>query len=88
MRSRTINIKGNLIDFATPLVMGIVNVTPDSFYEGCRMQTETDITYRVEQIIKEGAGMIDIGAYSSRPNAKNVSPQEEMERLRDRKSVV
>lgn len=82
LNTQYINVNGSLMDLSKPCVMGILNVTPDSFYEGCRMQTETDITYRVEQIIKEGAGMIDIGAYSSRPNAKNVSPQEEMERLR------
>lgn len=82
LNTQYINVNGSLMDLSKPCVMGILNVTPDSFYEGCRMQTETDITYRVEQIIKEGAGMIDIGAYSSRSNAKNVSPQEEMERLR------
>ncbi|WP_297328666.1 dihydropteroate synthase [uncultured Bacteroides sp.] len=82
LNTQYINVNGSLMDLSKPCVMGILNVTPDSFYEGCRMQTETDITYRVEQIIKEGAGMIDIGAYSSRFNAKNVSPQEEMERLR------
>lgn len=77
-----INVNGSLLDLSTPCVMGILNVTPDSFYAGSRMQTEADIAARVEQIVKEGAGIIDIGAYSSRPNADPVSVQEEMERLR------
>lgn len=77
-----INVNGSLLDLSTPCVMGILNVTPDSFYAGSRMQTEADIAARVEQIVKEGAGIIDIGAYSSRPNADPVSAREEMERLR------
>lgn len=77
-----INANGMLLDLSTPCVMGILNVTPDSFYAGSRMRTEEEIARRVEQIVSEGAGVIDIGAYSSRPNADNVSPQEEMERLR------
>jgi dihydropteroate synthase len=77
-----INVSGKLLDLSTPCVMGILNVTPDSFYAGSRMQTEETITRRVHQIMDEGAAMIDIGAYSSRPNADNVTPQEEMERLR------
>lgn len=80
--SKSINVNGSLLDLSTPCVMGILNVTPDSFYDGCRMQTETEISARVQQILDEGAGMIDIGAYSSRPNAENVSSREEMERLR------
>lgn len=77
-----INANGTLLDLSTPCVMGILNVTPDSFYAGSRMRTEEEIARRVEQIVSEGAGIIDIGAYSSRPNAENVSPREEMERLR------
>lgn len=77
-----INANGMLLDLSTPCVMGILNVTPDSFYAGSRMRTEEEIARRVEQIVSEGAGIIDIGAYSSRPNADNVSSQEEMERLR------
>ena len=82
MLHKTLNIRGTLTSLDTPLVMGILNVTPDSFYAGSRMQTEIDITHRIEQIVGEGAGIIDVGAYSSRPNAENVSPAEEMERLR------
>lgn len=77
-----ININGRLMDLSTPCVMGILNVTPDSFYSGSRMQTEKEITCRAEQILKDGAGIIDIGAYSSRPDAADVSAREEMERLR------
>ena len=82
MLNYTINANGQLIDLGTPQVMGILNVTPDSFYSGSRKQTETEIAERVEQILAEGGQMIDVGAYSSRPNADDVSTKEEMERLR------
>ena len=82
MLNYTINANGQLIDLGTPQVMGILNVTPDSFYSGSRKLTETEIAERVEQILAEGGQMIDIGAYSSRPNADDVSTKEEMERLR------
>lgn len=82
LQSKYINVNGFLLDLSSPCVMGILNVTPDSFYAGSRMQTEIDITHRIEQIVGEGAGIIDVGAYSSRSNAENVSPAEEMERLR------
>lgn len=80
--SRTIQVNGRLMDLSTPKVMGILNVTPDSFFAGSRKESESDITARVEQILDEGADIIDIGAYSSRPNAADVSPEEEMQRLR------
>lgn len=80
--SYTIQVNGTLIDFSTPRVMGILNVTPDSFYAGSRKETETEIAARVEQILAEGADMIDIGAYSSRPDADDVTPEEEAARLR------
>ena len=82
LQSKYINVNGSLLDLSSPCVMGILNVTPDSFYAGSRMQTEADITSRIGQIVAEGAAIIDVGAYSSRPNAENVSPAEEMERLR------
>ena len=82
MKDKYINVNGKLMDLSTPRVMGILNVTPDSFYAGSRMQTEEAIAQRVRQIVDEGADMIDIGAYSSRPNADHVSQEEEMERLR------
>jgi len=78
----TANIKGELMDFSSPKVMGILNITPDSFFSGSRKQTEKEIAERVIQIIEEGAGIIDVGGYSSRPNAVFVSEEEEMERLR------
>lgn len=80
--SKYINVNGSLLDLSVPCVMGILNVTPDSFYAGSRMQTETDIARRVRQIVDEGAAIIDIGAYSSRPGAEDISPREEMDRLR------
>lgn len=84
----TINVKGQLLDLNTPQVMGILNVTPDSFYSGSRMQTEQEITGRVQQIIDEGASIIDIGAYSSRPNAQHISADEEMDRLRTGLGII
>lgn len=77
-----INVKGQLLDLSSPQVMGILNVTPDSFYAGSRVQTEEEIARRARQILDEGASIIDIGAYSSRPNAEHISAEEEMRRLR------
>lgn len=79
---RYLNINGQLLDLSVPQVMGILNVTPDSFYAGSRMQTEADIIVRAQQIMDEGASIIDIGAYSSRPKAEHISSEEEMNRLR------
>ena len=78
----SINVGGRLIDLSTPRVMGIVNVTPDSFYADSRVQREKEIRQRVRQIVSEGGEMIDVGAYSSRPGADDVSAEKEMERLR------
>ena len=78
----TINIHGRLMDLAKPQVMGILNVTPDSFYAASRKQTETEIAERANQIIAEGATMIDVGACSTRPGFQEISEAEEMERLR------
>lgn len=78
----TINVKGRLVDFSEPQVMGILNVTPDSFFVGSRKQTEHEIAERARQIIAEGATMIDIGGCSTRPNAELATEAEEMERLR------
>ena len=77
-----INVNGRLIDLSEPQVMGILNVTPDSFYAGSRMETEKDIINRLHQITSEGASILDIGAYSSRPDAEHISTEEEMNRLR------
>ncbi len=77
-----INVNGKLLDLSCTQVMGILNVTPDSFYSGCRAQTEKDIADRARQILEEGASIIDIGAYSSRPNAEHITAEEELNRLR------
>ena len=82
MMNYNINVGGRLLDFKKPRVMGILNVTPDSFFADSRKQSERDIRDRAEQIVREGAAIIDVGAYSSRPGADDVSAKEEMERLR------
>lgn len=82
MMGYTINVGGRLMDLSEPQVMGIVNITPDSFYEGSRKQSEEEIARRANQIIDEGGTIIDIGAFSTRPGAPEVSEDEEMARLR------
>jgi dihydropteroate synthase len=77
----TINCKGKLIDLSTPKVMGILNVTPDSFYDGGRFKEESSILNQVECMLTEGATFIDVGAYSSRPGADHVSETEELQRI-------
>lgn len=84
----TINIKGRLMDLSTPQVMGILNVTPDSFYSGSRKQTEMEIAQRANQIIKEGGSIIDVGAFSTRPGADEVSEEEEGRRLKFALDIV
>jgi dihydropteroate synthase len=77
----TINCKGKLIDISSPKVMGILNVTPDSFFDGGKYKNETDILLQVKKMLLEGATFIDIGAYSSRPGAKHISEEEELQRI-------
>ncbi|SDH77367.1 Dihydropteroate synthase [Flavobacterium omnivorum] len=77
----TINCKGILIDLATPKVMGILNVTPNSFFDGGKYKNETEILSQVEKMLLDGAAFIDIGAYSSKPNAEFVSEKEEISRI-------
>lgn len=77
----TINCKGNLIDLSTPKVMGILNCTPDSFFDGGKYKSESDILHQVEKMLEEGATFIDIGAYSSKPGADFVSEEEELKRI-------
>ena len=77
----TINCKGSLIDLSVPKVMGILNITPDSFYDGGKYSSESDIIQQVENMLSEGATFIDIGAYSSRPGAHHISEKEELQRI-------
>lgn len=81
MLYKTLNIRGTLTSLEVPLVMGILNITPDSFYADSRKQTEAAIEDRIQTILSEGGQIIDIGGYSSRPDAAEVSPEEEIKRL-------
>lgn len=80
--AKYLNVNGRLLDLSTPCVMGILNLTPDSFYVHSRMETDEAIAARTHQIVDEGAAIVDVGAYSSRPGAADVSAGEEMARLR------
>ena len=81
LQHSTINCKGQLIDLSQPKVMGILNITPNSFYDGGKYKDETQILNQVEKMLKDGATFIDVGAYSSKPNADFVSVEEEISRL-------
>ena len=78
----TINVRGQLMDLSQPRVMGILNVTPDSFFERSRVQTEHEIIIRARKLVSEGAAIVDIGACSTRPGSEPTSEAEEMRRLR------
>ena len=84
----TLNIKGRLLDLSEPKVMGILNATPDSFFADSRKQTEREIAERADEIVAQGGTFIDVGAYSTRPGAAEVSVEEETERMRMALSVV
>lgn len=84
----TINVRGQLVDLSSPVVMGILNATPDSFYSGSRKQTETEIADRANQIIAEGGKIIDVGAFSTRLGAEIVSVEEETQRLKRALAIV
>ena len=84
----TLNIKGRLLSLEQPQVMGILNCSPASFFAGSRKQSEKDIAERAHQIVAEGGTIIDVGAFSTRPGAQEVSEEEEMERLRRALPVV
>lgn len=83
-----LNLSGNLFSLEIPQVMGIINITPDSFYAGSRKQSELDILQRTQEIISQGGSFIDVGAYSSRPNAADVSALEEMNRLKPALKII
>ncbi len=78
---KTINCKGKLIDLSTPKVMGIINLTPDSFYDGGKLDSEKEIIHQAEKMLKEGATFLDLGGYSSRPGANFVSETDELNRV-------
>jgi len=80
-RKRTINVGGDLLDLTDPCVMGIINVTPDSFYDGHTLNSEADILDKVEEMVTEGAAIIDVGSISTRPRAELISTKEELSRL-------
>lgn len=80
-KPRYINVRGNLVDLTVPKVMGIINVTPDSFYKSSRLTTEKEIVDAASRMIDDGADFIDIGGYSSRPGAADVTPGEERTRV-------
>jgi len=83
-----LNLKGNLIDLSTPIVMGILNVTPDSFYDGGKHTTGQAILQQAERMLNEGATIIDIGGYSSRPGAENIDKEEEKKRVVESIKIV
>lgn len=76
-----INCKGKLLDLSTPKVMGILNITPDSFYDGGKYKSDLDFLNQTEKMLVQGAAIIDVGAYSSRPDAKFVTEEDELSRL-------
>lgn len=78
---KTINCRGKLIDFSTPKIMGILNVTPDSFFDGGKYKNEGAILKQTAKMLNDGASFIDVGAYSSRPGAKHISEEEELKRI-------
>lgn len=81
MIAKSLNVKGCLLSLSEPVVMGILNITPDSFYKESRKQMDKEIDERIVTILEEGATIVDVGAYSSRPAANDVSAEEEMQRL-------
>ena len=84
----TLNCRGRLLSLEEPQVMGILNVTPDSFYAGSRVQTEQEVARRVHEVMQQGGRVIDVGACSTRPGSAPVSQQEEMGRLRTALAVA
>lgn len=85
---KQINVNGQLLDFSSPRIMGILNLTPDSFFAASRKQTEKEIAEQAVRIVEQGGSIIDIGAYSSRPNADHIDAAEEMARLRKGLQIV
>jgi len=82
LMTKILNIRGQLFDFSTPVVMGILNLTPDSFYANSRVEANKTLIQRAEEMLQAGATILDIGAFSTRPGAEEVSEKEEMQRLK------
>ncbi|PRY10876.1 dihydropteroate synthase [Pontibacter ummariensis] len=80
-KKSTVNCRGKLLSLDTPLVMGILNVTPDSFYPGSRLNNLSEVLQRTEQMLSDGADILDVGGYSSRPGAVDIAEQEELDRV-------
>lgn len=83
LMTKILNIRGQLFDFSTPVVMGILNLTPDSFYANSRVEANKNLIQRAEEMLQAGATILDIGAFSTRPGAEEVSEKEEMQRLKE-----
>ncbi len=81
MQQFSLNCKGNLLAFNSPIVMGILNLTPDSFFDGGKYKSNLDVLFKVDKMLYDGATIIDIGGFSTRPNAKNISEEEELNRV-------
>ena len=79
--NKTLNVRGKVLDLSTPRVMGILNVTPDSFYDGGKFTEAKSILNQAQRMLDEGADIIDVGGYSSRPGALEVTVEEEAERV-------
>ena len=77
----TLNLRGNLVDISTPIVMGILNITPDSFHKESRINSDKNLLHQAEKMLDEGATILDVGGYSSRPDANDISIEEELKRV-------
>ena len=80
-KKTTLNLNGNIIDLSFPIIMGIVNVTPDSFFDGGKLNTSKDLLEHVEKMLEDGAAILDVGGYSSRPGAAHIEEKEEINRV-------
>jgi dihydropteroate synthase len=87
-RKHTLNLNGTLYDISEPQVMGILNITPDSFYDGGRNTSVNDMLKNCEKMLTDGAAIIDVGAYSSRPGAEDISIEEELSRLKSALTAI
>jgi len=77
----TLNLRGNLVDISTPIVMGILNITPDSFHSGSRIDSDKHLLSQAEKMLADGATILDVGGYSSRPSAADISTEQELKRV-------